>query len=256
MKIPDIPIPILLVGAPGTGKTAKVCQAFDYVEVCLASTMVEEDIGGLRYRDGDYDYSTIPAMFRRLQEHAYAGKSTCLFLDELDKARRSVADTLLTLIASRQVGAAKLPPSTRIIAAANPPELGGSDGISDTMISRFCVIDYIPDPLEWADWADGFFASFAAQRVVEAVRQGELPILDIAGEGLNRRITAPRTLADALEIIEIGASHDLIRGLLTAATASQVMHLIHQVSNPVLQKSIRLRRGKVKLDTPMQPLRI
>src|SRR5882757_9524415 len=212
-------VPTLLVGPPGAGKTASVLASFDYVEVTLASTLTEEDIGGLPYRKRDFDYRTVPAMFRRLHEADAEGKSTALFLDELDKARRSVADTLLTLIASRKVGAGVLPEKTCIIAAANRPELGGGDGISDAMISRFCVLDYVPDPSRWAKWASIKYRTLVAAEVIRAVKIGEIPIIDIAGEGLSRRITSPRTLAMALALIEENKSH-LLGGLLTAAVSS------------------------------------
>ena len=60
--------PLLLIGPPGIGKTEMVRGNFDYTEVMLASTMVEEDIAGLPYREENYDYRTIPAMFRNLQK--------------------------------------------------------------------------------------------------------------------------------------------------------------------------------------------
>ena len=235
-------IPTLLVGPPGAGKTADVLASFDYVEVCLASTLVEEDIGGLPYRDGVYDYRTTPAMFRRLYEADAAGKTTALFLDELDKARRSVADTLLTLIASRKVGGGELPARTAIVAAANPPEFGGGDGISDAMISRFCVVDYIPSPAKWADWAEGIYTSAKALRIIERVRTSEIPIIDIVGDSLARRITSPRTLAMALTMIDEGRAES-IGGLLTAGVASQVKLIADNTSNVVMEQSTHIRRA-------------
>ncbi len=251
----SIDVPILLVGAPGTGKTASVLAAYDYVEVLLASTLVEEDISGLPYRKGEYDYRTIPAMFRRLQDAAAAGKTTCLFLDELDKARQSVADTLLTLIASRSMGSSRLPSTTAIVAAANPPELGGGDGISDAMISRFAVLAFVPDPDGWALWAQDRYCSPAARRIISAVRVGELPILDIAGDRLERRITSPRTLAYSLSIVERGGDHRLVQGLVTAGTASQILHLCQQAQNDVLDASYTLYRSSPK-GKKIAPLRL
>ncbi|WP_439684836.1 AAA+ ATPase domain-containing protein [Cupriavidus oxalaticus] len=240
-------VPVLLIGAPGVGKTARVREQFDYAEVVLTSTCVEEDIAGLPYREGDFDYRTVPGLFRRLHEAADAGKSTVLFLDELDKARRSVADTLLTLVASRRIGSASLPDDTCIVAAANPPEFGGGDGISDAMISRFTAIDYVPEVCEWADWAVNHFDDADAGRVIAAVRNGEMPIFDITGEGLARRITSPRTIAMALSAMQRhGAESDMfdsvVRGLLTPATASQVLHLARTIGNEVLERATTAAR--------------
>jgi hypothetical protein len=253
-------VPVLLVGAPGVGKTASVQAQFEHAEVVLTSTLVEEDISGLPYREGDYDYRTIPALFRRLHDAADAGRSTVLFLDELDKARRSVADTLLTLVASRKVGSTSLPADTCIVAAANPPEFGGGDGISEAMISRFSVIDYVPDVCNWADWAAGQFDGSVSGCVIDAVRSGEMPVFDMTGEGLDRRITSPRTLAMALRALEAhGGGSDafdaLIRGLLTPATASQVLHLVQKRDNEVLGKATRAARAAAKLNT-IKPVRL
>lgn len=247
-------VPTLLVGPPGAGKTADVLASFDYVEVCLASTLVEEDIGGLPYREGNYDYRTVPAIFRRLQEADDAGKTTALFLDELDKARRSVADTLLTLIASRKVGGGELPERSAIIAAANPPEFGGGDGISDAMISRFCVVDYVPSPSRWAEWAQSKFSSARTRRVIERVRCGEIPIIDITGEGLARRITSPRTIAMALTMIDEGRAEH-IGGVLTAATASQIQLIAENTPDDVLNMSTDIRRS-ASTRKAVSPLRL
>lgn len=254
---PDVPV--LLVGAPGVGKTARVKAHFGHAEIVLTSTLVEEDIGGLPYREGAYDYRTIPAIFRRLNEASAAGQTTVLFLDELDKARRSVADTLLTLVASRQVGNAKLPDDTCIVAAANPPEFGGGDGISEAMGSRFSIVNYVPDIAAWADWASTQLAG-ASRAIIDAVRKGKMPIFDITGEGLERRITSPRTLTLALRAIDrLGpdnvAVETLINGLLTPAVASQMLYLVRNADNEILDKSVSLIQRST-LQNARQPLRL
>lgn len=227
-------IPILLYGPPGIGKTDIVRSCFDYTEVVLASTMVEEDIAGLPYREGDYDHRTIPALFRNLEQSSLEGKTTCLFLDELDKARRSVADTLLTLIASRKVGKASLPKDTIIIAAANPSEFGGGDGISDAMRSRFCVVSAQPNIGDWVDWARNNFNSDKCLAAIDAIESGHIPLSDYAGEEMEKRITCPRTIAMMLRHIETNKSDnftilkDMANGLFTQNTASRFMLSIQQ----------------------------
>ncbi|MBB3227038.1 hypothetical protein FHW69_001639 [Luteibacter sp. Sphag1AF] len=245
-------VPVLLIGAPGVGKTASVQQHFDHAEVVLTSTLVEEDIAGLPYREGEYDYRTVPSIFRRLTEASAQGKTTVLFLDELDKARRAVADTLLTLVASRRVGGATLPIDTCIVAAANPPEFGGGDGISDAMLSRFAAIDYIPDVVRWSEWARSQFDTAESRLVIDAVCNGELAIFDMVGEGLSKRITTPRTLAMALKSLErhglgTDAFDTVIRGLLTAESASKILHIVTQTKNDVMSHGVsNVRRSLQK----------
>ncbi|NKJ21977.1 AAA family ATPase [Dyella sp. SG609] len=255
---PDVPI--LLIGPPGVGKTASVQAHFDHAEVVLTSTLVEEDIAGLPYREGEYDYRTIPSIFRRLQEASDKGQSTVLFLDELDKSRRAVADTLLTLVASRRVGNASLPNKTCIVAAANPPEFGGGDGISDAMMSRFSAIDYMPDVCAWSEWADKQFASNEAKMVISSVRNGELAIFDMVGEGLSKRITTPRTLTMALKVLERTGTDEgfdsIMRGLLTPASASQILHIVTHTRNEVMNHSIMNARSGVSKNKNRPVLRV
>lgn len=249
-------IPILYIGMPGIGKTAKIHQQYDYVEVLLASSMTEEDIAGIPYRDGQYDVRTVPNAMRNLERAAGEGKTTALFLDELDKARRSVADTLLTLIASRKVGNTKLPASTDIIAAANPPEWGGGDGISDAMLSRFAAIPVEPIVSEWVSWAKNTYNDPVTLDIIEAISCGEIPIADLAGEDLNRRITCPRTLAMALEYISSGQPKPelRVRGLLTPATASQVLNLMLRTQTDLSKKAAIVRGGATS--KTIQPVRL
>lgn len=257
-------IPLLLVGPPGIGKTDIVRSNFDYTEVMLASTMVEEDIAGLPYREGEYDYRTIPSMFRNLSEASNQGKTTCLFLDELDKSRRAVADTLLTLVASRKVGKAELPSGTVVIAAANPPEFGGGDGISDAMRSRFCVVDAEPCISGWTKWARDNFRSERSHAVINAVEMGHIPLIDYAGEEMQKRITCPRTIAMMLRYIEASKEIDdsvlgnLTTGLFTQNTASRFMLSIRQASardTDVVDKSHSVRTSS-KETSKKPPIRL
>lgn len=207
-------IPILYVGPPGVGKTAHVRAEFDHVEVLLASALTEEDIAGLPYRDEATERRTIPAWLTRLHDAHDAGKTTCLFLDELDKARREVADTLLTLVQSRCVGTSCLPAPTAIRAAANPPEWGGGDGISQPMQSRFAVIQYVPNVAKWCEWARSQFPR--SHSIIARVECGEAPFMEAIGEGYAWRLTCPRTWALALQAHEAGRA-ELVQGLLTPA---------------------------------------
>lgn len=226
-KIMSCDVPVLFVGPPGVGKTEIVRSAFDHVEVMLTSTMIEEDIAGLPYRDGATEFRTIPMAIDRIMKADADGKSTCLFLDEIDKARRGVADTLLTLVASRMCGGTKLPSKTVICAAANPPEFGGGDGLSHPMISRFSVVTFEPSAKMWAIWAKSQWNGKAQQRVIKKVAAGDIPLVDYVGEGLNYRITCPRTLALALRASAYFNDEEIIgtivTGLLTAGTAAQVI---------------------------------
>jgi len=216
--------PILYFGAPGIGKTAKVRSSYDVVEVVLLSAMTEEDVAGLPYREGRYEFRTIPPFIRRLQEQPQ-DKTICLFLDEIDKARREVADTLLTLITHPSDFG--LPERINIIAAANPPEWGGGDGLSQAMMSRFSVIESTPQFVEFEAFILNKYKSVDwVVNLCRMIEVGELPLLEQVGEGFNWRLSCPRTYDLAIQAIIDEQSDEVIYGLLTPNSASGILSLI------------------------------
>lgn len=244
-------IPILEVGPPGIGKTARVLAQYDHVEVLLLSACTEEDIAGLPYREGDCERRTQPPFIERLR----AGTGTkCLFLDELDKARREVADTLLSTIQDPQRFG--IPPGTDIRAAANPPEWGGGDGISKAMLSRFSVVRAIPDVKAWAAWARTKYPDVAGVlRSVERVLAREIPLMESVGEEYDWRLTCPRTIERAWQAI-IAGREDLVAGLLTPNAATGILACFTNMD--AVQAAARSvgSRAQVSREATKKPLRV
>ena len=229
-------IPILYVGPPGVGKTAVIRSQYDHCEVLLLSSQTEEDIAGIPYRDGANEKRTIPQYIQRLQAGSDK-KKTCLFLDELDKARREVADTLLTLITHPQDFG--IPDNTHIVAAANPPEWGGGDGISLPMMNRFAIVDFEVNIDSWESYmVNKYGSSEFLTNVLNAIRSNKFPFLEVNGEGLAWRLTSPRSLDNAIGALlhNIDGAKDIVKGLVTPNVASGLL-LIHNNSgatiNPV-----------------------
>lgn len=249
--------PVLFVGAPGIGKTEIIRQSFDYVKIFLASAMVEEDVAGIPYRKGAEEHRTTPEGLRKLIEADAEGKTTCLFFDEIDKARKTVADTLLTLISSRAIGSTILPENTCIVAAANPQEFGGGDGISEAMISRFSVINTQPDANNWAKWARNNLSN-KSEHLITAIKRGIIPIIDRVGEGLETRLCNPRTLYKSLLILESNKSEEvkenLVKGLLPAGIASQLLMMHFGQRSELEKKSTEVVLASLKKKS-FSPLR-
>lgn len=210
-------VPILYYGAPGIGKTATTRAKYDYVEVLLLSSATEEDIAGLPYRDGDKERRTVPPFVERLQERP-EHESICLFLDEIDKARREVVDTLLTLITHPEHFG--LPDRLTIVAAANPPEWGGGDGLSQAMLSRFAIVEFTPDIEEWAEFMRGKYEGELVEKVIDGILDKRAPLLEVNGEGFDWRLSCPRTWDLAVGAALDGAPDEVIYGLLTHNCAS------------------------------------
>src|SRR3984957_5272722 len=103
-------VPVLLWGAPGTGKTSVIRAMAEPVgcpcETVFPPTREPSDFAGLPVVVGDGVRFAPPAWARRLAE---AGRGL-LFLDELSTAPPAVQAALLRVVLERVVGDLELPP--------------------------------------------------------------------------------------------------------------------------------------------------
>ena len=145
-------VPVLLWGAPGTGKTSAVralSAALDLpCEIVIASIREPSDFAGLPLVAGGNVRMAPPAWAERLAE---AGGGI-LFLDEISTAPPAVQAALLRVVLERVVGDLPLGPDVAMVAAANPPEQA-ADGweLSAPLANRFCHLDWAVDPVAVAE---------------------------------------------------------------------------------------------------------
>ena len=115
-------VPVLLWGAPGTGKTSAIRAMAQTMglpcETVIASIREPSDFAGLPIVVGDGVRFAPPAWARRLAEAGHG----LLFLDELSTAPPAVQAALLRVVLERVVGDLTLPDAVAVVAAANPPE--------------------------------------------------------------------------------------------------------------------------------------
>src|SRR5947207_12816195 len=109
-------VPVLLWGAPGTGKTSAIramaATAGWACETVIASIREPSDFAGLPIVvDGEVRFAP-PAWARRLAE---AGRGL-LFLDELSTAPPAVQAALLRVVLERAVGDLTLPEEVAVVA--------------------------------------------------------------------------------------------------------------------------------------------
>ncbi|NJP90891.1 AAA domain-containing protein [Nonomuraea sp. FMUSA5-5] len=153
-------LPVLLWGAPGTGKTSAVLALGQRlglpVEVVVGSIREPSDFAGLPVLRDRETWFAPPRWAERL---AAAGTGI-LFLDELTTAPPAVQAAMLRVVLERAVGDLALPPSVRIVAAANPPEQA-ADGwdLSAPLANRLIHLDWT---VSAESVAEGFIGGFPA----------------------------------------------------------------------------------------------
>ncbi|MCP5024646.1 MAG: AAA domain-containing protein [Actinomycetia bacterium] len=151
-------IPVLLWGAPGTGKSSAVRAMADAIgwpcEVVIASIREPTDFAGLPVVVDDGIRFAPPTWATRLA----ASERGVLFLDEISTAPPAVQAALLRVVLERVVGDLSLPDSIAVVAAANPPDQA-ADGwdLSAPLANRFCHLDWDVEPSAVAEGLAGGF---------------------------------------------------------------------------------------------------
>ncbi|MGN9779850.1 AAA family ATPase [Nonomuraea sp. ZG12] len=151
-------LPVILWGAPGTGKTSAVLAMGRRlglpVEVVVGSIREPSDFAGLpMLRDGRTWFAP-PRWAERLATSGHG----ILFLDELTTAPPAVQAAMLRVVLERTVGDLTLPDQVRIVAAANPPEQA-ADGwdLSAPLANRLIHLDW---QITATSVAEGFTTGF------------------------------------------------------------------------------------------------
>ena len=82
------------------------------------------------------------------------GKPVVLFLDELNRARPEVLQTIMDLALNRTLAGRRLPDGSRIISAVNAGDQYQLTDLDPALVSRFNVVTFRPTAQEWLLWAE------------------------------------------------------------------------------------------------------
>ncbi|MBR1639247.1 MAG: AAA family ATPase [Treponema sp.] len=145
---------IMLVGKHGIGKSRILEDFFagrgeKVVTLFLGQMSDPGDLIGLPHLDeaaGRTDFM-LPYWFPK------DGKPVVLFLDELNRARPEVLQTVMDLTLNRKLAGKSLPVGSRIISAVN----GGNEyqltELDPALVSRFNIYEFAPSVEDWLNWA-------------------------------------------------------------------------------------------------------
>ena len=81
------------------------------------------------------------------------GKPIVLFLDELNRARPEILQTIMDLALNRSLAGRKLPEGSRIISAVNEGDQYQLTDLDPALVSRFDIFNFQPTVQEWLLWA-------------------------------------------------------------------------------------------------------
>lgn len=160
--------PLLLMGAPGIGKTAIMEQVARECNIALVAYSIthhtrqsaiglpfiqHKQYGGKEYAVTEYTMSEIiAAVYDKMEETGLS--EGILFLDEINCVSETLAPAMLQFLQAKTFGAHKVPEGWIIVAAGNPPEYNKSVREFDVVtLDRVKKIDVSPDFAAWKEYA-------------------------------------------------------------------------------------------------------
>lgn len=141
---------ILLVGKHGIGKSQIVndyftAQGLRVVPLFLGQMSDPGDLIGLpRINDRSGVTEFIPPYWFPVD-----GKPIVLFLDELNRARPEMLQSVMDLVLNRKLAGRELPQGSRIVSAVNGGEEYQVGELDPALVSRFNVYEFRPSVDDW-----------------------------------------------------------------------------------------------------------
>ena len=146
---------IMLTGRHGIGKSQILTRHFEsqgmkVVTLFLGQMSDPGDLIGLPCKNtetGKTDF--MPPYWFPLD-----GKPVVLFLDELNRARPEVLQTIMDLALNRRLAGRALPEGSRLISAVNDGEEYQLTDLDPALVSRFNIYAFRPTAQDWLLWAE------------------------------------------------------------------------------------------------------
>lgn len=157
-KILDLTPPeqnVMLVGRHGIGKSEILAEYYlskgqKVISFFLGQMSDPGDLIGLPHKNetsGKTDF--LPPYWFPTD-----GEPIVLFLDELNRARPEILQTVMDLTLNRTLAGRKLPAGSRIISAVNDGDEYQLTDLDPALVSRFNIYWFRPTVSEWLIWAE------------------------------------------------------------------------------------------------------
>ena len=163
---------IMLVGNHGIGKSEILTEYYKSKDMRIVALFLGQmsdpgDLIGLPNKDE----STGKTDFMPPYWFPIDGKPICLFLDELNRARPEILQTIMDLALNRKLAGRMLPEGSRIIAAVNEGNQYQLTDLDPALVSRFNIVSFAPTPQEWLLWAK---KTGLDHRVIEFIQEDSI----------------------------------------------------------------------------------
>ena len=145
---------IMLIGNHGIGKSEILTEYYSakgmsVVPLFLGQMSDPGDIIGLPHKNE----ATGKTEFMPPYWFPVDGKPICLFLDELNRARPEILQTVMDLCLNRKLAGKALPQGSIVIAAVNYGDQYQLTDLDPALVSRFNIVNFRPTAEEWLLWA-------------------------------------------------------------------------------------------------------
>ncbi len=154
---------IMLVGKHGIGKSEILTSFFNekglkVVTLFLGQMADPGDIIGIPSKVEKQDAAgkaTARTDFTPPYWFPQDGQPIVLFLDELNRARPEILQTVMDLTLNRKLAGKALPEGSHVISAVNEGEEYQLTDLDPALVSRFNIYEFKPTVEEWLNWAAG-----------------------------------------------------------------------------------------------------
>src|SRR4051794_29180271 len=173
---------ILLVGRHGIGKSEIITAFFreerklPVVAFFLGQMSDPGDLIGLLHKDEE----TGRSVFLPPYWWPTDGKPVALFLDELNRARPEVLQSVHELALNKTLAGKRLPEGSVVVSAVNAGDEYQLTDLDPALVSRFNLYEFAPTVQDWLAWAAD---SGLDPRVTNFIQQNQA-YLDTDGTGL------------------------------------------------------------------------